>query len=187
MIIDWNDEASVTASSTYCHHAVGGGTMTFGTGKIGITSGCFDLFHFYHLQFLEKCKRLCNVLIVGVDSDSLVKTTKGDKRPIFPEKHRLNIINALKCVDLCFIMDSLKDFDRAVFEFANEDNNGIIFKNDDWFGKEEEIIGFNPDQRYPTSPFGKKIKDGRSNVIIIPDIEEISSTTEFIKKIQSLY
>lgn len=35
---------------------------------VGVTSGCFDLFHFYHLRYLERCKALCGFLIVGVDS-----------------------------------------------------------------------------------------------------------------------
>ncbi|TEE83062.1 hypothetical protein IPC1494_32785 [Pseudomonas aeruginosa] len=43
-------------------------------GDLGYTSGVFDLFHQGHKIYLEKCKTLCDTLIIGVDDDSLVKT-----------------------------------------------------------------------------------------------------------------
>lgn len=46
--------------------------------KIGLTSGCFDLIHYYHLRYLERCKANCDLLIVGVDSDSLVEMNKKE-------------------------------------------------------------------------------------------------------------
>lgn len=50
-------------------------------GKIvGVTSGCFDLLHFYHLRYLERCRALCDFLIVGVDSDILVHANKTSGR-----------------------------------------------------------------------------------------------------------
>lgn len=71
-------------------------------GKVvGLTSGCFDLVHFYHLRYLERCKSLCDILIVGVDSDLLVYANKN-KYPVIPEHHRLTMIDALKCVDIAF-------------------------------------------------------------------------------------
>lgn len=45
-------------------------------GDLGYTSGVFDLFHQGHKLYLEKCKTLCDTLIIGVDDDSLVKTNK---------------------------------------------------------------------------------------------------------------
>jgi len=44
---------------------------------VGITSGCFDLTHNYHLNYFLRCRRLCDILIVGVDSDDLVRKTKA--------------------------------------------------------------------------------------------------------------
>ena len=45
-------------------------------GDLGYTSGVFDLFHQGHKIYLEKCKTLCDTLIIGVDDDSLVKQIK---------------------------------------------------------------------------------------------------------------
>ena len=39
---------------------------------IGLTSGCFDLFHSLHLSYLQKCRRMCDFLVVGVDCDDFV-------------------------------------------------------------------------------------------------------------------
>ncbi|MBG3014759.1 adenylyltransferase/cytidyltransferase family protein [Proteus mirabilis] len=50
--------------------------------NIGYTSGIFDLFHEGHENYLSTCKKLCDFLIVGVDSDYRTKQLKGNDRPI---------------------------------------------------------------------------------------------------------
>lgn len=70
---------------------------------IGLTHGAFDLFHFSHLDLLEKSKTLCDFLIVGVDCDENIIKYKSYKRPIIGESSRLRIINELNCVDATFI------------------------------------------------------------------------------------
>ena len=128
-------------------------------GKVvGLTSGCFDLVHFYHLRYLEKCKSLCDILIVGVDSDLLVYANKN-KYPVIPEHHRLTMIDALKCVDIAFKMDSLKDLTDK-FPFANK-----LFKNGDLI-------------------YGNQVEKGSLELVIVPDIEEVSSTSDLIAKIK---
>lgn len=129
--------------------------------RIGLTSGCFDLFHYYHLLYLEKCRRQCDFMIVGVDSDSLVRETKGKDRPVFPEIHRMKLLDALTHVDVVFVMDRIEDFGKM----AEQINPNFIFKNEDIDPK--KIIGL----RVP----GAMLR-------IIPDVEEMTSTSEFIKK-----
>lgn len=130
-------------------------------GKIvGLTSGCFDLLHFYHLRYLERCKALCDILIVGVDSDLLVYSNKN-KYPVIPEHHRLSMIDALKCVDVTFKMDFLKDLTNK-FSLANK-----LFKNGN-------------------SIYGEEVKTSSNlELIIVPDIEEVNSTTNLISKIKN--
>ena len=66
---------------------------------VGMTSGCWDLLHASHLYYLDRCKEQCDRLIVGVDSDQLVKDNKGPHRPIHSEIHRLDLVWRLDKVD----------------------------------------------------------------------------------------
>jgi rfaE bifunctional protein nucleotidyltransferase chain/domain len=63
------------------------------------TNGCFDLLHIGHVRNLQAARKLGDVLVVGVNSDSSVKQLKGPGRPIVPESERAEIIAALECVD----------------------------------------------------------------------------------------
>lgn len=134
------------------------------SGKtVGVTSGCFDLLHFYHLRYLEKCKAQCDFLIVGVDSDTLVNKNKN-KTPMIPEHHRIAMVDALKCVDAVFQMDEIKDIENF-YPVANK-----VFKNSDTiYGKKVEITN-----------------GASAKLVIIPDIEEVYSTSELINKIQTI-
>lgn len=44
--------------------------------KVGFTMGVFDLFHVGHLNLLERCKELCDYLIVAVCGDDYVTQVK---------------------------------------------------------------------------------------------------------------
>ena len=129
--------------------------------SIGLTSGCFDLFHSLHLSYLQKCRRMCDFLIVGVDCDDFVAKTKGPGRPVIPEHDRVMIINALECVDITFIMGSLDDWERAIYSFFPN----YLFKNTNF--KPEQVI----------NPL-------KSEVIIIPDVMKFESTSQIIGQIQ---
>lgn len=49
--------------------------------KIGLTNGCFDLFHEGHFHYLASCKEHCDYLIVALNSDNSVTRLKGRDRP----------------------------------------------------------------------------------------------------------
>ena len=126
---------------------------------IGITSGTYDLLHYLHFVFLRKCKRQCDVLFVGIDSDRLVQENKGAERPIVPEDQRLQMVNDLSFVDGVFVMDSTVDFLKAVGELHSD----FIFKNDKF--KPEEVIGRH-----------------LAKVVTIPDIRIPDSTTAIVEE-----
>ncbi len=87
--------------------------------RIGYTSGVFDLFHYGHDNYLTECKRLCDYLIVGVDSDSRVKKIKGDQRPIETELIRLGSVSVFS--DKCFIKK------KTSIEYIRRYNPDFIF------------------------------------------------------------
>lgn len=72
--------------------------------KIVFTNGCFDILHKGHVCYLEKAKRLGDVLIVGLNSDSSVKRLKGESRPINDENARSTVLAALEAVDYVVIL-----------------------------------------------------------------------------------
>ncbi len=73
--------------------------------KIVYTSGVFDLLHAGHTEYLEKSKALGDILVVGVNSDSSVKSYKGKDRPINPQMDRAKVVASLAPVDFVFIFD----------------------------------------------------------------------------------
>ena len=68
-------------------------------GKVVFTNGCFDLLHRGHLFLLQEAKKLGDVLVVGVNSDASARRVKGAGRPVTPEEDRVELLEALPCVD----------------------------------------------------------------------------------------
>ena len=60
---------------------------------IGYTSGIFDLFHQGHKNYLLACRKACDFLIVGVDSNYRAKILKGYSRPIDDISTRIKHVN----------------------------------------------------------------------------------------------
>lgn len=66
---------------------------------LGFTNGCFDLLHLGHLHSLEQCKKACDRLIVGLNTDTSIQRLKGENRPIQGEMVRAHVLAALEYVD----------------------------------------------------------------------------------------
>lgn len=138
--------------------------------KVGMTSGCFDLFHHSHLLFLERCRAMCDKLLVGVDSDDLVRATKGSGRPIHDEMHRFSLVNSLAPVSMAFILRRLEDLDKVSCDFDVAE----LYKCEVWREREEQGQFI-----YGTVP------KGRARLVIIPDIPGMVSTTKIIERIKN--
>lgn len=77
-----------------------------GKGKIiGFTNGCFDCCHLGHLSSIQQAKSLCDILIVGVNSDNWIRKHKGPGRPIQDQKTRTSLLASLEFVDYVVIFD----------------------------------------------------------------------------------
>ena len=74
--------------------------------KIVFTGGVFDLFHFGHLNYLERSKALGDVLIVHVDALS-PEASRRDKYdgPILPPDKKSSIVASLDFVDFVLVVD----------------------------------------------------------------------------------
>jgi len=79
--------------------------------KVGFSSGAFDLLHVGHVDYLKKARQLCDVLLLGVNSDRSIQRYKSPNRPFVTELARASVVAALECVDYVFIF--------------NEDNNNL--------------------------------------------------------------
>ena len=71
--------------------------------RIGIVGGVWDLFHIGHAKYLQLAKEECDVLIVVVDSDELVRHRKGPSRPVVPEEERIATLHYLRSADIITI------------------------------------------------------------------------------------
>ncbi|MBI3558762.1 adenylyltransferase/cytidyltransferase family protein [Candidatus Gottesmanbacteria bacterium] len=110
--------------------------------KIVFCSGVFDLTHAGHVLFLESCKNLGDILVVGVGGDEAVRKNKGKNRPVLNQHLRLKMIDSLKPVNFSLLdnvnfraNDKLK-FVREVFKELRPD---IYVFNSDGFATEERF------------------------------------------------
>lgn len=100
---------------------------------IGYTQGTYDMFHIGHLNLLRNAKAQCDYLIVGVNSDELVKSYKK-KSAIVPLEERIDIVSSIKYVDRVVKCDTL---DKVTLH--GELNFDKIFIGDDWKGNKRWI------------------------------------------------
>tara|TARA_B110001450_G_C17364183_1_gene376838 strand:- start:92 stop:643 length:552 start_codon:yes stop_codon:yes gene_type:complete len=75
--------------------------------KIVMTNGCFDIVHAGHIHLLENAKKLGDFMIVAINSDKSVKELKGKKRPVNKLSARIEMLQALSCVDLVVVFNEL--------------------------------------------------------------------------------
>ena len=69
--------------------------------KVVAVSGYFDPIHVGHLEFLKIAKSLGDKLVVIINSDYQADLKKG--KSFMPEEDRLEIVQALRCVDEVFL------------------------------------------------------------------------------------
>lgn len=70
------------------------------SGKtIATLNGSFDLLHAGHLQIIYEGSQVADVLIVALNSDSSIRSYKGEVRPIIPLNYRVEMMSALQFVD----------------------------------------------------------------------------------------
>ncbi len=91
--------------------------------RVVFTNGCFDLLHPGHVKYLEKAKKLGDILVVAIDSDDSVKKLKG-KEPLFDLNSRKLMLSSLRFVDLVIPFSNQKE----LLELINTIAPDIIVK-----------------------------------------------------------
>lgn len=138
---------------------------------IGVTSGCFDIVHTLHVDYLNKCKRRCDILVVLLDTDWLYEKNKN-RNATFNENDRAYLLDNQKSVDIVCFIDSMKDYENHMASFSSLIKTGNkdcikLFKNS------QEI-------------YGQPVISGEGiELNIIPDVQRFISSTEikdFLKK-----
>ncbi|EGK8022958.1 D-glycero-beta-D-manno-heptose-7-phosphate kinase [Campylobacter lari] len=127
--------------------------------KVVFTNGCFDIMHYGHIKYLEKAKKLGDILVVGLNSDESVKKLKGSSRPINLEFQRACMLASMYFVDYVVIFD--EDTPYELIEFLKPD---VLVKGADY--KDKEVVGSN---------LVKKVE--------LIDFEDGFSTTNIINRI----
>ncbi len=103
--------------------------------KTVLTYGTFDLFHVGHLRLLKHLKEISDYgrLIVGVSSDEF-NAIKG-KKSLIPADQRMEIINALDCVDQVILEGSWEQKETDIKKY----NVDIFAIGNDWSGRFDHL------------------------------------------------
>jgi cytidyltransferase-like protein len=91
-----------------------------------------DLFHYGHVRFLERARKLGDVLVVGVHSDRTVADYK--RAPVMTMAERIQVIAACQFVDEVIPDAPL----RVTREFVEEHDLDLVVHGDDL---DEEALG----------------------------------------------
>ncbi len=101
---------------------------------VAFTNGCFDILHMGHISYLQKARAICDILIVGLNSDASVKRIKGKNRPINSQHDRAFVLCGLESVDYVVLFE--EDTPINLIKAVKPD---ILIKGADW--KEKEVAG----------------------------------------------
>jgi D-beta-D-heptose 7-phosphate kinase/D-beta-D-heptose 1-phosphate adenosyltransferase len=108
--------------------------------RVVLTLGVYDLFHVGHKRYLEAAKSQGDILIIAVDTDERARERKGPTRPFDTLNDRLEILAALRAVDIVTlrevgedIRDFVKDLEPDVLimsetteDFTPKDRRDIL-------------------------------------------------------------
>ena len=136
-----------------------------------MATGTFDLLHMGHIYYLEEAKKLGDILVVVVATDSTVRKLKHE--PITPEEIRINLIKQLKMVDEAYL--------------GHEDDMYTIVQE-----IKPDIIALGFDQIHDEATLQKELKKRKINakVVRLPKYQgesDLEGTRRIIQKVIAAY
>lgn len=135
---------------------------------IGLTSGCFDIFHSGHISTLKHSKSLCDIFFVCLSSDKQIREIKGADRPINCIEDRARMLLTMPFIDYVILYDeSDNTYEKELDNIMLTIQPDIWFKGSDY--TEREIRAKHPSLK---------------RIVLFRNVEN-KSTTNIIRKIHN--
>lgn len=99
-----------------------------------ITFGTFDVLHIGHIRILQRARALGDHLTVGVSTDAM-NFSKKQKKPVYSQFDRMEIVKAIAGVDEVFLEHSLD----LKGEYIKKHKADILVMGNDWEGRFDEF------------------------------------------------
>lgn len=99
--------------------------------KIGITYSSFDLFHAGHVKMIEECKRNCDYLIVGLQTDPTIDRPNKNK-PV------QSIVERYIQLKACWFIDEIVPYstEQELMEILQSFTIHVRFIGEDYIEKD---------------------------------------------------
>ena len=82
--------------------------------RVGFTCGSFDLLHPGHIAMLQLCKKQCDKLIVGLQTDPTIDRPDTKNKPVQTMFERYMQLEALKYIDQIIPYDTEADLSNLL-------------------------------------------------------------------------
>lgn len=129
---------------------------TQGKKRIVLVSGCFDIIHADHVEFLAWSRMLGDYLVVAINSDKSVRRLKGNYRPIVSLKDRVKLTVVNCFVDYIVVFNELN-----VVNIIKTLKPDVFAKGHDYVLEKSEATktkkAMNQDERRAVESYGGKI------------------------------
>jgi D-beta-D-heptose 7-phosphate kinase/D-beta-D-heptose 1-phosphate adenosyltransferase len=129
------------------------------------TNGVFDILHPGHLRYLQAARAEGDALIVAVNSDRSVRANKGPGRPVNAEQERVEVLDALACVDVAVVFD-----EETPAEIIRRLQPDVLVKGADW--PADQIVG-------------RDTVEARGGRVVRVPVEKGFSTTSIIERVRA--
>jgi D-beta-D-heptose 7-phosphate kinase/D-beta-D-heptose 1-phosphate adenosyltransferase len=133
--------------------------------SIVFTNGCFDILHPGHVRLLQQARDFGDILVLGLNSDDSVRRLKGPGRPILQMDERVEVLGALRSVDIIAAFD-----EEDPLALIQEVRPHVLVKGGDW--ALDQVIG-------------RKEVEGWGGRVEIVTLVEGLSTSELLRRIRS--
>ncbi len=125
-------------------------------------NGCFDILHRGHIELFKKAYSMGDFVMVAIDSDSRVRSMKGETRPVNNQEDRKFLLESIRFINEVCIFDSSEELENEI-KFYKPDIMivGSDYKNKNVIGSQyaKELHFFERINEYSTTKTIKNIND----------------------------